>query len=263
MAPVTENGSLSSSMEGHHFSPRVEMSNFSPAEPPGLPVIPGDAFVNNQQQFQSIGHTSLPLWPEADDMLELLTSDFSTPWPLILPMTQFGPSLFDGVNGSVLPSSENNGQNSDGQGHQAMQQMSRLISVLSSNLTAEIQNTGITSPFLDTCMHVFFDKFAPSFPILHRATFTVKESSHPLILNIVALGSLFIGAKDAVAKGEALWRLAHIAVATNWVRPVLVLDSLSTRESSFWECLRRRCDSSILMWREPKAFAKPLAFRIS
>jgi len=141
--------------------------------------------------------------------------------------------------------------------------MSRLISVLSSNLTAEIQNTGITSPFLDSCMHVFFDKFAPSFPILHRATFTVKESSHPLILNIVALGSLFIGAKDAVAKGEALWRLAHIAVATNWVRPVLVLDSLSTRESSFWECLRRRCDSSILMWREPKAFAKPLAFRIS
>lgn len=203
-------------MEGHHFSPRVEMGNFNPPQPPGMPVIPGDAFVNNQQQFQSIGNTSLPVWSEADDMLELLTSDFSTPWPLTLPMTQFGPSLFDGVNGSVLPSSANNGQNSDGQGHQAMQQMSRLISVLSSNLTAEIQNTGITSPFLDTCMHVFFDKFAPSFPVLHRATFTVKESSHPLILNIVALGSLFIGAKDAVAKGEALWRLAHIAVATNW-----------------------------------------------
>jgi hypothetical protein len=135
---------------------------------------------------------------------------------LSLPVTQFEASLFDGVNASPLPHLQDRNQSSNVQGHQAMQQMSKLISVLSSNLTAEIQNTGITSTFLDTCMHVFFDKFIPSFPVLHKATFKVKESSHPLLLNIMALGSLFVGAKDAVPKGEALWRLAHIAVATNW-----------------------------------------------
>ena len=53
-------------------------------------------------------------------------------------------------------------------------------------------------------------------PIRDAATFVVRESSHPLLLNILALGSLFVGAKDALPKGEALWRLAHIAVATNW-----------------------------------------------
>jgi hypothetical protein len=223
--PITGNASLTPAVDEHQFSPQVEISNFSPAEQHArpVPVIPGDAFVNNEQQFPSIGNMSLPLWAETDNMLEFLTSDFSTTWPLALPMTQFEPSLFDGVNGSALPLPTDNSQKTNAQGHQAMEQMGRLISVLSSNLTAEIQNTGITSSFLDTCMHVFFDKFAPSFPVLHRATFAVKDSSHPLILNIVALGSLFVGAKDAVAKGEALWRLAHIAVATNWVRLILIL----------------------------------------
>jgi hypothetical protein len=94
----------------------------------------------------------------------------------------------------------------NGPGHFAMQQMSKLIADLSSSLTAEIESTGITSAFLDTCMHVFFQKFIPSFPVLHKPTFLVRESSHPLLLNIIALGSLFVGAKDSLPKGEALWR---------------------------------------------------------
>ncbi|KAH8654939.1 hypothetical protein BGZ60DRAFT_385546 [Tricladium varicosporioides] len=106
--------------------------------------------------------------------------------------------------------------NDTGSGEQAMDQMSKLVQELPGSLTAEIQSTGITSAFLDTCVHVFFDKFNPSFPVLHKATFTARDCSYPLLLNIIALGSLFVGAKDAVTKGEALWRLAHIAVATNW-----------------------------------------------
>jgi hypothetical protein len=37
-----------------------------------------------------------------------------------------------------------------------------------------------------------------------------------LLLNAIAIGSLYLGPKDAVAKGEALWRLAHTAIATSW-----------------------------------------------
>ncbi|SRR6266487_7177266 len=87
--------------------------------------------------------------------------------------------------------------------------MSKLVGSLALSLTAQIESTGITSSFLDTCMQMFFEKFIPSFPVLHKATFSVQESSHPLLFNIMALGSPFVGAKDATLKGEALWRLAH------------------------------------------------------
>lgn len=32
----------------------------------------------------------------------------------------------------------------------------------------------------------------------------------------MAIGSLYLGPKGSVAKGESLWRLAHIAVTTSW-----------------------------------------------
>ncbi len=149
-------------------------------------------------------------WNGSEDMLELLMSDFNTYWPVSLPVIQ-NPSQY-----LADPSLSSTVQGATGPGHQAMQQMSRLIADLAANLTAEIESTGITSAFLDTCMHVFFEKFTPSFPVLHKPTFLARESSSPLLLNIIALGSLFVGAKDAIHKGEALWRLAHTAVATSW-----------------------------------------------
>lgn len=63
---------------------------------------------------------------------------------------------------------------------------------------------------------MFFIRFIPTFPILHQATFVFKESTHALLLNAIAIGSLYLGPKDSVTKGEALWRLAHTAVATSW-----------------------------------------------
>jgi len=43
-----------------------------------------------------------------------------------------------------------------------------------------------------------------------------RDCIHPLLLNAIAIGSLYLGPKDAVTKGEILWRLAHTAVATSW-----------------------------------------------
>ena len=63
---------------------------------------------------------------------------------------------------------------------------------------------------------MFFVKFIPTFPVLHRATFVFRDSIHPLLLNAIAIGSLYLGPKDAIAKGESLWRLAHIALTTSW-----------------------------------------------
>jgi hypothetical protein len=62
---------------------------------------------------------------------------------------------------------------------------------------------------------MFFVRFTPTFPVLHRSTFVFRECTHPLLLNAIAIGSLYLGPKDAVAKGEALWRLSHTAIATS------------------------------------------------
>jgi Fungal specific transcription factor domain len=147
-------------------------------------------------------------WCNSEDLLELLTSDTGNNWPLARPLVNFRPTEGDGQVGPNLSGVE------CAPGQQAMHQMSTLIFNLSSNLMSEIEGAGITSAFLDTCIHLFFEKFNSAFPILHSATFVVKEASNPLLLNIVAVGSLFIG--HATAKGETLWRLAHTAVATSW-----------------------------------------------
>jgi hypothetical protein len=70
----------------------------------------------------------------------------------------------------------------------------------SSSVTAAIKATSITSVFLDECLHMFFVRFIPTFPILHRATFVFRDCTHALLLNAMALGSLYLGPKDSVAK---------------------------------------------------------------
>ncbi len=82
-------------------------------------------------------------------------------------------------------------------------------------MTAAVAASSITSVFLDECLHMFFARFIPTFPVLHRATFIFRECTQPLLLNAMAIGSLYLGPKDSVAKGEALWRLAHVAVTTS------------------------------------------------
>jgi len=77
---------------------------------------------------------------------------------------------------------------------------------------------------------MFFVRFIPTFPVLHRSTFVFKECTHPLLLNAIAIGSLYLGPKDAIAKGEALWRLSHTAVATSVRYPLLKIKHQSVND---------------------------------
>jgi hypothetical protein len=62
---------------------------------------------------------------------------------------------------------------------------------------------------------MFFTKFVPMLPIVHRWTFTF-DAFPPFLLNAFAHGSLYLGSESAINKGEALWELAHTALATSW-----------------------------------------------
>ena len=83
---------------------------------------------------------------------------------------------------------------------------------------------------------MFFVRFTPTFPVLHRSTFVFRDCSHPLLLNAIAIGSLYLGPKDAVAKGEALWRLSHTAMATS-VGLIFASLSISILTPSQWQSL--------------------------
>lgn len=166
------------------------------------------------------------IWPDSEELFNsLLSSDFSNSWlPAgTLPL----PSADVYLAGSGLPTADGQGQKADdhppsrselqaGDGHHAVHGVSQMVSKYSSSLTAAVESNSITSVFLDECLHMFFERWLPTFPIMHRPSFVFKECSHHLLLNAIAIGSLYLGPSDSVAKGEALWRLAHTAIATSW-----------------------------------------------
>ncbi|KAK5221266.1 hypothetical protein LTR72_006826 [Exophiala xenobiotica] len=190
--------------------------------------------VPDEQPFDSLS-TSVPqsapqsldvdfdlIWPDSEDLFQsIMSTETSNQWQMPLGTLPFSasptasdvafgtPSSFDERPSSIgtIPSGGN---------HQAVQDVSKMVSNLSSSVTAAAKSTSITSIFLDECLHMFFVKFIPTFPVLHRATFVFRDCAHPLLLNAIAIGSLYLGPKDAVTKGEALWRLAHTAMATSW-----------------------------------------------
>lgn len=163
------------------------------------------------------------IWPDSEDLFQtIMSSDVSSQWQLPLATLPFPPESYSSRNVSIgSPSSFDDRAPSigiipSGGNHQAVHDVSEMIVSLSSSVTAAAGSTSITSVFLDECLHMFFVRFIPTFPVLHRQTFVFRECTHPLLLNAIAIGSLYLGPKDAVAKGEALWRLAHTAVATSW-----------------------------------------------
>ncbi|KAJ5623946.1 hypothetical protein N7510_000255 [Penicillium lagena] len=162
------------------------------------------------------------IWPDSENLFQsLMSSDTTDQWQMPLGTLPFPPVVQDvnmnlGSPNSFDDRSSSIGAIPSGGGHQAVRDVTEMVTSSSSSVTAAVKSTSITSVFLDECLHMFFVRFIPTFPILHRATFVFRECTHPLLLNAIAIGSLYLGPNDSVAKGEALWRLAHTAVATSW-----------------------------------------------
>ncbi|KAL1297157.1 hypothetical protein AAFC00_004733 [Neodothiora populina] len=157
------------------------------------------------------------IWPDSEELFQSLLTAEPTP------QVAFGMLPLPPTSGRDIEQYQVDKEHKStagaipiGGGYNAVNCASRMILNQSSNVAAEVEASSITSVFLDECLHMFFERFIPTFPILHRPTFVFRESSHALLLNAIAIGSLYIGPKNAVEKGEALWRLAHTALATSW-----------------------------------------------
>ncbi|KAI2710240.1 transcriptional regulator family: Fungal Specific TF and C2H2 zinc finger [Penicillium roqueforti] len=162
------------------------------------------------------------VWPDSENLFQSLMSSDTTDWQIPLGTLPFPPVVQD-MNGMDFgsPNSFDDRRSSvgailSGGGHQAVRDVTEMVTSSSSSVTAAVKSMSITSVFLDECLHMFFARFIPTFPILHRATFVFRECTHALLLNAIAIGSLYLGPKDSVLKGEALWHLAHTAISTSW-----------------------------------------------
>ncbi|RDW86075.1 uncharacterized protein DSM5745_02717 [Aspergillus mulundensis] len=75
---------------------------------------------------------------------------------------------------------------------------------------------GLTTEFLEGCLHAFFQRVWPGLPVIHAPTFAWQRTIPTLLLHMLALGSLFTSIPNAFHRGEILWRLGHAAVTSCW-----------------------------------------------
>ncbi|RAL02069.1 uncharacterized protein BO80DRAFT_38316 [Aspergillus ibericus CBS 121593] len=186
--------------EGHLPSPKESAQSLLGVTPFGQSSLSG-----NQELLDS------------DNLLDWFVPDFWDSSAISLPLTDI-PTLpqLQISNGPNLLSTEEQSASQQEPGKIAMQQSYRLIEDLSKRLNSDLHSSGITSAFLDACLQEFLGRLSPCFPVIHEPTFATRETIPPLLLNMVALGSLFVCLPDSAQKGEMLWRLGHTAVATSW-----------------------------------------------
>ncbi|KAL2793918.1 hypothetical protein BJX66DRAFT_338349 [Aspergillus keveii] len=153
---------------------------------------------------------------DSDGLLDWLMSGLNDHTALPLPFTDL-PGISGSLNmGNPALFGEQQAHGDRAAEATGVQQLFKLIDDTAKRLGSDIENNRITSQFLDSCLHEFFERVEPAFPVIHAPTFSSQKTIAPLLLNMVALGSLFVCVPNSVQKGELLWRLGHTAVATSW-----------------------------------------------
>ncbi|KAK2792437.1 hypothetical protein FQN52_003372 [Onygenales sp. PD_12] len=211
----------------HKVATAVPSGGGPPVSRPGndATIIPNDDRVGNcawaeSQTETTMGSDNTPprpeldfslVWPDSEDLYQtIISSDAANQWqvPLgTLPLPS-NPPKSNSMNFESPSSFDDRGSPIGaipcGGSHQAVQDVTEMVATSSSSVTAAVEANSITSVFLDECLHMFFARFIPTFPVMHRATFVFRECTHPLLLSAIAIGSLYIGPKDAVAKWQVM-----------------------------------------------------------
>lgn len=175
--------------------------------PEGSSTIPAVTHTEShiQSNSQPSQHPDDPLLGIFADLQNLLPLPLTDPLGSLVGVNSIPPGFDHGGDGSVADA-----------GRTAVSEICGFIDQLSRRLNLELSGESITSAFVDACLHEFLQQLLPRFPVIHRPTFSPRNCIPPLLLNIIALGSLFVCLPRAREKGEMLWRLAHTAVATSW-----------------------------------------------
>ena len=192
-APVYNSPPLSNvSGSEHHTIPTSHQ--YDGQESQAHPASPQDLLQSADLDFELI-------WPDSELLFQtLMSQDASLQWQMhlgTLPFSSDMPLHAENVNASITsyarPTSLDERVSSigpipTGGNDQAVKDVRRMVATSSSSVNAAIDGTSINSVFLDESLHMFFVKFIPTFPVLHRATFLFRDCTHPLLLNAIAIG---------------------------------------------------------------------------
>lgn len=74
---------------------------------------------------------------------------------------------------------------------------------------------GMSIGFLKSCLHLYFARFHPSFPVIHEPTFDPRQAPAYLCLMMVAVGSTFIGTAPTSKLGQWICRRVHRLMVNN------------------------------------------------
>ena len=199
------------------YPPQPSEGPHNPAEI--LPGIDGRGVSDAQQNFSQLESQNNPGgwdvgfdWAfSSEDLFNLLRADSSMP-PLPIPLAQYSPETQTSMNhdsGTGTHAVRDNSSSSVDASRQAVRSMNKMIRDLPAGLVAEVESMDKSSPFFEDCLDLFFTHFSPALPLLHKPTFAARGCGSTLLLNILALGSLFVGTKDAVSRvSSIIWSMA-------------------------------------------------------
>ena len=127
-------------------------------------------------------------------------------------------------------------------GRDAVQDLSNIIKDLPAKLVAELDKNDAKTSFFDDCMDLFFTRFLTTFPLVHKPTFHARECIPSLLLNMLALGSSFIGSKAARTRVSTCYLRSTFQNARSsswrerlpWSLPVLIYTAFRANLYGHW-----------------------------
>ncbi|WWC63134.1 uncharacterized protein I303_105734 [Kwoniella dejecticola CBS 10117] len=112
------------------------------------------------------------------------------------------------------PSLASSGVNAEERGEYILSATSTMMARMTSNIPSEV--SPLTSDFLGLCMNMFWTRIWPTCPIIHPSTFNMRQTSAPLLMNMIALGSLASQKRSLQVKGTSLWTLVNRSITLSW-----------------------------------------------
>ncbi|WRT68234.1 uncharacterized protein IL334_005210 [Kwoniella shivajii] len=112
------------------------------------------------------------------------------------------------------PSLSSNAVNVEERGEFALSATSTMMARMSSSIPTEVPP--LSSELLALCLNMFWTRIWPTYPLIHPSTFNMRQTSAPLLINMVALGSLATQNKNIQIKGTSLWNLTNRSIILSW-----------------------------------------------
>ena len=144
----------------------------------------------------------------SDDILNVLQRD-STLAPFSA-MPGFSPEARSNiVDDSIHGVPTRSGGEAEDASRHAVESMWKIIRDLPRKLLAD-PHENETPDFFEDCLELCFARFLTTFPIIHKPSFSAKDCTSSLLLNILAIGSCFVGSERAGL------RVSHAFIKTSY-----------------------------------------------